>query len=43
MLAVMGRSGLPGGSRPAGTRPGILTGVLEATLRDPQVKTPAPG
>jgi hypothetical protein len=31
------------GSRSAGTRPGILTGVLEATLRDPQVKTPAPG
>jgi len=31
------------GSRSAGTRPGILTGVLEATVRDPQVKTPAPG
>src|SRR5262245_26298673 len=29
------------GSRSAGTRPGILTGVLEATVRDPQVKTPA--
>src|ERR1700683_1066349 len=31
------------GSRSAGTRPGILTGVLEATVRDLQVKTPAPG
>ena len=31
------------GSRSAGTRPGILTGVLEATMRDLQVKTPAPG
>jgi hypothetical protein len=31
------------GSRPAGTRPGILTGVLKTTLRDPQVETPAPG
>ena len=30
------------GVRSAGTRPGILTGVLEATLRDPQVTTPAP-
>jgi hypothetical protein len=29
------------GSRSAGTRPGILTGVLEATVRDPQVRTPA--
>jgi hypothetical protein len=31
------------GSRSAGAWPGILTGVLEATGRDPQVKTPAPG
>jgi len=31
------------GSRSAGTRPGILTGVLKATVRDPQVRTPAPG
>jgi hypothetical protein len=31
------------GSRSAGTRPGILTVVLEATMRDPQAKTPAPG
>src|SRR5947207_261888 len=31
------------GSRSAGTRPGILTGVLEATMRDLQVQTPAPG
>src|SRR5690348_14982030 len=29
------------GVRSAGTRPGILTGVLEATVRDPQVRTPA--
>src|ERR1700759_5617341 len=29
------------GPRSAGTRPGILTGVLEATVRDPQVRTPA--
>jgi hypothetical protein len=27
----------------AGTRPGILTGVLEATVRDPQVKDPSAG
>ena len=30
------------GSRSAGTRPGILTGVLKATMSDPQVTTPAP-
>ena len=35
-------AGCPG-VRSAGIRPGILTGVLEATVRDPQVKTPAPG
>jgi len=29
------------GVRSAGTRPGILTGVLEATVRDPQVKDPS--
>jgi hypothetical protein len=29
------------GSRSAGTRPGILTGVLEATICDPQVKDPS--
>ncbi len=34
-------AGCPG-SRSAGTRPGILTGALEAAKNDPQVKTPAP-
>jgi len=31
------------GSRSAGARSGVLTGGLEAAVRDPQVKTPAPG
>jgi len=33
-------AGFPG-VRSAGAWPGILTGVLKATVRDPQVKTPA--
>ena len=43
MLGLMGYGGLPGGPGRRALRPGILTGVLEATGRDPQVKTPAPG
>ena len=43
MLDLAGIAAAARGSRSAGTRPGILTGVLEATVRDPQVKTPAPG
>jgi hypothetical protein len=35
-------AGCPG-SRSAGTMPAILTGVLKATVRNLQAKTPAPG